>query len=90
MIPSPDVIAKVLITIIQLVKKIPTKLFKLLSASSRSHSQGAKGDKLFDSLMKWVELFLTVAHEGLKEHISLEYLLPHSGKEHDEIMAEVD
>lgn len=40
--------------------------------------------------MKWVELFLTVAHEGLKEHISLEYLLPHSGKEHDEIMAEVD
>lgn len=42
--------------------------------------------------MKWVELFLTVAHEGLKERISLEYLLPHSGKEHNdhEIMAEVD
>jgi hypothetical protein len=40
--------------------------------------------------MKWVELFLTVVREGLKEPISLEYLLPHSGKERDEIMAEVD
>jgi hypothetical protein len=40
--------------------------------------------------MKWVELFLTAAREGLKEPISLEYLLPHSGKERDEIMAEVD
>jgi hypothetical protein len=80
-----------------LVKKIPTKLFKLLSADSASRavvlllrSQGAKGDELFDSLMKWVELFLTVAREGLKEPISLEYHLPHSGKERDEIMAEVN
>jgi hypothetical protein len=51
-----------------LVKKIPTKLFKLLSASSHS----------------------IASREGLKEPISLEYILPHSGKEHDEIMAEVD
>ena len=40
--------------------------------------------------MKWIELFLTIVREGLKEPISLEYLLPHTGKERDEIMAEVD
>ena len=40
--------------------------------------------------MKWIELFLTVVREGLKEPISLEYLLPHTGKERDEIMTEVD
>jgi hypothetical protein len=40
--------------------------------------------------MKWVELLLTVVREGLKEPISLEYLLPQPGKERDEIMAEVD
>ena len=50
----------------------------------------AKGDQLFNSLMKWIELFLTIVREGLKEPISLEYLLPHTGKERDEIMAEVD
>ena len=40
--------------------------------------------------MKWIELFLTIVREGLKEPISLEYLLPHTGKERDEIMNEVD
>ena len=40
--------------------------------------------------MKWIELFLTVVREGLKEPISLEYLLPHTGKEREEIMTEVD
>jgi hypothetical protein len=54
------------------------------------HKVHAKGDKLFDSLMKWIELFLTVVREGPKEPISLEFLLPHSGKERDDILAEVD
>ena len=40
--------------------------------------------------MKWIELFISIVREGLKEPISLEYLLPHTGKERDEIMAEVD
>lgn len=40
--------------------------------------------------MKWIELFLTVVREGLKEPISLEFLLPHTGQERAEIMAEVD
>ena len=40
--------------------------------------------------MKWIELFITIVREGLKEPISLEYLLPHKGKERDEIMNEVD
>ena len=40
--------------------------------------------------MKWIELFITIVREGLKEPISLEYLLPHTGKERDEIMTEVD
>jgi hypothetical protein len=40
--------------------------------------------------MKWIELFLTLVREGLKEPVSLEYLLPHTGKERDEIMTEVD
>jgi hypothetical protein len=40
--------------------------------------------------MKWIELFITIVREGLKEPISLEYLLPHTGNERDEIMNEVD
>ena len=54
------------------------------------HKVHAKGDELFASLIKWIELFLTVVREGLREPINLEYLLPHTGKERAEIMAEVD
>jgi len=54
------------------------------------HKVHSKGENLFDGLMHWVELFLTVVREGLSSLISLEYLLPHTGKERDEIMAEVD
>ena len=54
------------------------------------HKVHSKGDELFDSLMKWIELFISIVREGLKEPISLEYLLPHTGKERDDIMAEVD
>ena len=54
------------------------------------HKVHSKGENLFNGLMHWVELFLTVVREGLSSLISLEYLLPHTGKERDEIMAEVD
>lgn len=50
----------------------------------------AKGDGLFDNLMHWIELFITVVREGLGEPISLEFLLPHTGQERQEILEEVD
>ncbi|TFK43508.1 hypothetical protein BDQ12DRAFT_182861 [Crucibulum laeve] len=54
------------------------------------HKVHSKGEGLFDSLMRWIELFLTVVREGLGEPISLEFLLPHTGKERIDILAEVD
>ena len=54
------------------------------------HKVHSKGEGLFDSLMRWIELFLTVVREGLLQPISLEFLLPHTGKERSEILAEVD
>lgn len=40
--------------------------------------------------MKWIELFLTVVREGFGEPLSLEFLLPHTGKAREDIMMEVD
>ncbi|KAH7929468.1 hypothetical protein BV22DRAFT_128309 [Leucogyrophana mollusca] len=54
------------------------------------HKVHSKGEGLFDSLMKWIELFLTVVREGIGDPISLEYLLPHGGDERRNILAEVD
>ncbi|KAJ7276427.1 hypothetical protein B0H12DRAFT_1085354 [Mycena haematopus] len=54
------------------------------------HKVHSKGEGLFDSLMRWIELFLTVVREGLGEPISLEFLLPHTGQERQDILAEVD
>lgn len=54
------------------------------------HKVHSKGESLFDSLMKWIELFLTVIREGLGDPISLEFLLPHTGSERAGIMEEVD
>ncbi|KAF8655309.1 hypothetical protein AX16_003206 [Volvariella volvacea WC 439] len=54
------------------------------------HKVHSKGDGLFDSLMRWIELFLTVVREGLGEPICLEFLLPHVGKERADILSEVD
>jgi hypothetical protein len=54
------------------------------------HKVHSKGEGLFDDLMRWVELFLTLVREGLGEPISLECLLPHTGKERADILAEVD
>lgn len=54
------------------------------------HKVHSKGEGLFDNLMRWIELFLTVVREGLGEPISLEFLLPHTGKDRVDILAEVD
>lgn len=54
------------------------------------HKVHSKGEGLFDNLMRWIELFLTVVREGLGEPISLEFLLPHTGKERIDILTEVD
>jgi hypothetical protein len=57
------------------------------------HKVHSKGEGLFNGLMRWIELFLTVVREGLAESsspISLEYLLPHSGEARRNIIQEVD
>ncbi|KZT24480.1 hypothetical protein NEOLEDRAFT_1179166 [Neolentinus lepideus HHB14362 ss-1] len=59
------------------------------------HKVHSKGEGLFDSLMRWIELFLMVIREGLSDaqgqnRISLEFLLPHTGSERETIMKEVD
>lgn len=54
------------------------------------HKVHSKGEGLFDSLMRWIEQFLTLMREGLGQPISLEYLLPHTGAERQAILGEVD
>ena len=57
------------------------------------HKVQSKGEGLFDSLMRWIELFLTFMREGITpngENISLEFLLPHTGDERAKIIKEVD
>lgn len=54
------------------------------------HKVHSKGEGLFDSLMRWIELFLTYMREGFGQPLSLEFLLPHKGAERAEILAEVD
>lgn len=54
------------------------------------HKVHSKGENLFGGLMHWVELFLTVVREGLGSPLSLEFLLPHTGKDRDNILNEVD
>jgi hypothetical protein len=57
------------------------------------HKVQSKGEGLFDSLMRWIELFLTFMREGINqngENISLEFLLPHTGDERAKILKEVD
>lgn len=54
------------------------------------HQVHSKGEGLFDNLMKWIELFINFVRDGLPTPISLEFLLPHAGKERREVMAEVD
>jgi hypothetical protein len=54
------------------------------------HNVHSKGKGLFDSLMDWIELFLSYAREGLGAPLDLEVLLPHDGPERAAIMKEVD
>ncbi|KAG0709655.1 hypothetical protein DFH29DRAFT_8105 [Suillus ampliporus] len=54
------------------------------------HKVHANGKGLFESLMRWIELFLTVAREGLGSPVSLEFLLPHGGQERTNITDEID
>ncbi|KAG6880037.1 hypothetical protein C0992_007354 [Termitomyces sp. T32_za158] len=54
------------------------------------HKVHSKGENLFGGLMHWVELFLTVVREGLGSPLSLEFLLPHTGKDREDILNEVD
>jgi len=62
------------------------------------HKVHSKGQSLFDSLMKWIERFLTEIREGIgasivgegSNKISLETLLPAGGEERARIMEEID
>lgn len=54
------------------------------------HQVHSKGEGLFDNLMKWIELFINFVRDGLPTSISLEFLLPHTGIQREEVMKEVD
>ncbi|KAG2077394.1 hypothetical protein BDR04DRAFT_1148155 [Suillus decipiens] len=54
------------------------------------HKVHANGKGLFESLMQWIEIFLTVVREGLGSPVSLEWLLPHGGQERANMMNEID
>ena len=57
------------------------------------HKVQTKGEGLFDSLMRWIELFLSFVREGIArdgEKISLEFILPHAGESRVQILKEVD
>lgn len=54
------------------------------------HQVHSKGEGLFDNLMKWIELFINFVRDGLPTPISLEFLLPHGGKQRRDLMREVD
>ncbi|KAI0832435.1 hypothetical protein BC628DRAFT_1440558 [Trametes gibbosa] len=54
------------------------------------HKVHSKGEGLFTRLMRWIELFLTFMRDGLGEHVSLDFLLPHRGPERENILREID
>lgn len=57
------------------------------------HKVQTKGEGLFDSLMRWIELFLTFVRDGVSqagEKVSLDFVLPHAGAERTKILEEVD
>ncbi|OAX43474.1 hypothetical protein K503DRAFT_140414 [Rhizopogon vinicolor AM-OR11-026] len=54
------------------------------------HKVHANGKGLFESLMRWIELFLTIIREGIGSPVSLEFLLPHGGQERTNIVNEID
>jgi hypothetical protein len=54
------------------------------------HKVHSRGGTLFDNLMKWIELFLTITRDGIGNQTSVEFLLPHTGPEREAIMKEID
>ncbi len=54
------------------------------------HKVHSKGEGLFTGLMRWIELFLNLMRDGVGERLSLEFLLPHTGDDRENIMREVD
>ncbi|WRT65947.1 uncharacterized protein IL334_002898 [Kwoniella shivajii] len=54
------------------------------------HNVHSKGQGLFDSLMGWIELFLTYARVGLPQPLDLEFILPASEDARRAVMKEVD
>ncbi|KAF9646004.1 hypothetical protein BDM02DRAFT_3189196 [Thelephora ganbajun] len=50
----------------------------------------SRGGSLFDNLMKWIELFLTIVRDGIGDQTSVEFLLPYTGQEREAIMKEID
>ncbi|CUA70220.1 PX domain-containing protein YPR097W [Saccharomyces cerevisiae S288c] [Rhizoctonia solani] len=55
------------------------------------HKVHSKGEGLFDSLMKWIELFIGLMREGLGNPVSLEFILPHAGgEERAQLIREID
>jgi len=50
----------------------------------------SRGGSLFDDLMKWIELFLTVIRDGIGDQTSVEFLLPHTGQDREAIVKEID
>ncbi|KAF8760338.1 PX-associated [Rhizoctonia solani] len=55
------------------------------------HKVHSKGEGLFDSLMKWIELFIGLMREGLGNPISMEFILPHAGgEERAQLIREID
>lgn len=55
------------------------------------HKVHSKGEGLFDSLMKWIELFIGLMRNGLGSPISLEFILPNTGgEERARLIREID
>jgi hypothetical protein len=54
------------------------------------YSVHSKGSGLFDDLMHWIELFINLVREGFSKPVALEFLLPHKGKQRQEVMQEID
>lgn len=55
------------------------------------HRVHTKGQDLFDALLHWIERFINLVRDGLPvEPFSLEVLLPHAGKERQEVIVEID
>ncbi|CAE6409179.1 unnamed protein product [Rhizoctonia solani] len=55
------------------------------------HKVHSKGEGLFDSLMKWIELFIGLMREGLGSPTSMEFILPHAGgEERAQLVREID